>query len=388
MSKFSKSQAVLSTPTNVDRDKGIISDIVIVEFGENKNGTYFNHQFLKDIVEQGNSQPRGVKSRFGHPNMCATTLGSFIGRYKNFKLEGDQVKADLFLDVTAKNSPNGDLYTYTLDMAESNPDMFGNSIVITADEEQEFDDNGELIHDYSLILSSFIASDVVDSPAATNSLFSDSDDLGVLMTNFLDENPSIFSAIENDPNLLENFFEKYSSYSKNNNSKIDITMFEKLKKKFSKGESFNIETTDADGNIVVVVTENENPVVGDSVTDSEGVSIPDGDLVLTDGSTWVIVEGKISEIKEPESENEEEETVPMKEFNNLKNQFSNFIAESEKSFNLLGDKFSELDKKYNRLAKSVESKSQDFNSEEEDPKASSGSWMEKVEAQRAERKNK
>lgn len=380
--KFSKSQPIFSTPSKVDREKGVISDVVIVQFGENKNGSYFNMNFLNDIVEFGNNQPQGVKSRFGHPNMCATTLGTFIGRYKNFRLEGQQVKADLFLDDTAKKTPNGDLYEYTISMAENNPDMFGNSIVINAETEEEFDDNtGDLIHSYSMILESFIASDVVDSPAATNSLFSSSDDLGVIMTNFLEENPMVFDAVNKNPEIISDFFERYSKYTNKNKSNINMKILDNIKKSLTTKKKFNIDTTDADGNVVTVITDVEEPQVGDSVEDSDGNLVADGELLIADGTTWVIKDGKIEEIKPkqvatPESNTPPAtDTVPMSEFKAFKDENNEALMFLTKQFKTLGDKFE-------TLAKSVKSANVDVQNDDQGFRTSEGSFMDVVEAQR------
>jgi len=62
-------------PANVDRENGIIKSVVIVNSGLDKNGDNIDTTFLNQIAEQGNAQPQGVKSRFDHPNMCATTFG-------------------------------------------------------------------------------------------------------------------------------------------------------------------------------------------------------------------------------------------------------------------------------------------------------------------------
>ena len=73
---------------------------------------------LNQIAEQGNNQTVGVKSRFDHQNMCATTFGYYAGRYKNFSVSGESVIADLHLDPVAKTSPHGNLYDYILNMSE------------------------------------------------------------------------------------------------------------------------------------------------------------------------------------------------------------------------------------------------------------------------------
>ena len=45
----------------------------------------FNEESLDTVVSFGNESTFGVKSRFGHPNMSSTALGTFLGRFKNFR---------------------------------------------------------------------------------------------------------------------------------------------------------------------------------------------------------------------------------------------------------------------------------------------------------------
>ena len=123
--------------------------------------------------------------------MCATALGTYLGRFKNYSYSGDKVNADLHLDETsARITPNGDLFSYVLDMAEKNPDMFGASIVFEIAEsvflEEEMD--GKKVEKEYFRLKELRATDIVDEPAATDGLFSANTFPGIA-TQFLDENP-------------------------------------------------------------------------------------------------------------------------------------------------------------------------------------------------------
>jgi hypothetical protein len=289
---------------NVDRDNGILKNVSIANFGKNKNNSYFDEKFISDLVEKGNAQTQGVKSRFGHPNMCSTSLGTYIGRYKNFNLQSGNCFADLHLDQITKKTevPNQGImmFNYIMDMAENNPDMFGNSIHITYIES----DNPKLYEgDEILELNDITSSDLVDDPAATDALFSSNpNDLGVAVTEFLDNNPKIFETISKQPAIIQDFFERYANYS-NRKSLINFNMnfLDKMKKKFSnkkEGETFDIDVTLADGSIVTVVTDAEQPQVGDQVVDDAGSPVPDNEHMLPDGSSIVTVGGAITEIKE------------------------------------------------------------------------------------------
>ena len=229
MNHYFSSQPVYSAPViSIDRENGIIHGITIAQTGPARgHGAFLDSTFLVQLVDQANTRPQGIKARFGHPNMCSTALGSYLGRFKNYAYSGDQVKADLHLDTTAKNSPSGDLFTYVLDMAEKNPDMFGASVAF---ESLDFETKTETIdgkketRDY-FRLKELRATDIVDDPAATDSLFSASTFPG-LATQFLDENPQILDLIFSKPDSIIEFFNNYL-----NNSKMNLS--EKVKANFA-----------------------------------------------------------------------------------------------------------------------------------------------------------
>lgn len=293
--------------------KTVIKNVVIVQEGIDKVGDYFSKEFLDELVADVEERPIGIKARFGHPNLCKTTLGTYIGRYKNFRVEKDEdrykVIADLHLaDITKKTDVEGQNITYhdyIIELAKEDHDAFGNSIVFTCEEEtKEVDIKGERTLVNYLIYKNLIASDLVDSPAATDNLFKNVDDLGITVSTFLDENPEIFKAIDKNPEILTRFFAQYISKSKNSK----MTLFKKMKNLFGIQEQKNISVTTVTGDILEVVTDNETPSVGDSVN-LDGSPAPDGEHELTDGSIITTSGGKITEIKEPEEESQTETEV-------------------------------------------------------------------------------
>lgn len=205
--------------SDIDKDNGVLRNVVIAEQGINKNGSLFDRKFLQKLVVLGNEQQQGVKSRFGHPNMCSESLGTYLGRFKEFQLKNKKVLANLYLDEIAKKAPNGDLYTYVLEHAERNPDMFGNSIVVGYKEEDleiktVTNSDGEEVEVEYFIPSSLPSSDIVDDPAATGALFS-SENLGVQISEFLDtitedQKTSLFKTIQSSKKVKE-FINRYSS---------------------------------------------------------------------------------------------------------------------------------------------------------------------------------
>ena len=226
-----------SAPTGgVDEEKGIIEGISVCTVGEAKgHGVNLDSEFIQRVTELGAAKRNGLKARFGHPNMCSTALGTFIGRFKNFRQVDGQVKADLFLSNEAKSTPHGDLYTYVLGMAKNEPDMFGTSIVFTPGELYRRDKDGEKVpvsgelagsEDDPVFVecSELHACDTVDEPAANDGLFSrfSNETIAGQMTEFLDLNPSVWEAILENPSILEvlskygnkfdEFINRYRSY--------------------------------------------------------------------------------------------------------------------------------------------------------------------------------
>lgn len=167
--------------TRVDREAGIIRRFAVITRGEaSGHGMWIDAEFLAAVAAAGNAAEKGVKARFTHPGLSGDGLGKFLGRAENFVVEGDRVLADLRLSDTAKASPDGDLATYVLDLAEREPDMFGASIVYlpnATDElayEAEHDDgegfvspDPENVRNYPHArLAKLRAVDLVDEPAA------------------------------------------------------------------------------------------------------------------------------------------------------------------------------------------------------------------------------
>lgn len=383
-----RSLPIWSKSINVDKSTGdtVISGVVIVQEGTDKYGDIMDRDFLDGIVSQGNGAPQGIKSRFGHPNMCSTTLGTYLGRYKNFSIVEDdadgkaKVVADLHLDETAKNTPNGNLFDYVVNMAEKNPDMFGNSIVFSGSYKPELDEKGKPKQDADgwtyytnvLLLETFMASDLVDSPAATDNLFKEKsvEDLGTKLTDFLDENPEVFELVKEQPKLLEQFMARYKSYinqksntmsKKTTQAKADeqkVSAARKLMKELGAllGFAKSIELTTADGKTLVVDTEADAPAVGDPVT-MDGKPAENGDYKLNDGRTIVVADGKISEIKPAEeaaaADDEAAAEEAQKELVQLRDKVTNLekengqlkaqVAAKEKELNAAKEKFKQLE---------------------------------------------
>jgi hypothetical protein len=236
MNYFSTDTLYQSVTPSIDNEKGIIKNVLVVSKGEAKGHNLFlNDEFLERTALLGNEATKGVKARYGHPNMCSTALGTYIGRYKNFHKENNNVLADLYLDDTARISPNGNLYDYILSLAASNPDSFGSSIAFKCGKintltEKDPITQEELSRNYATI-ESLHAVDLVDEPAATNGLFAQfhANDWAYNATLFLNENPALTNALFQNPYIYVEFLSKYL----NNNNMPISEEFKKFKEKIS-----------------------------------------------------------------------------------------------------------------------------------------------------------
>jgi len=224
---------VFSTPpipfsvSQVDEANGILRRVVVAQAGRVKSySEMIDATTLSQIASLGNAKEKGVKARFGHPNMCSSSFGTYIGRFRNFLMEEGSVYGDLFLDEVCKESPSGNLYGYIVKMAKNNPDMFGASIAFVPGKPE---DTGEEFP--SIRVSELLATDLVDDPAATNSLFA-VDAFAYQATTFLDANPAIAAFIASRPDSIIEFLLKY--YSKHDIMKKEV--FQRLRNLFSTSE--------------------------------------------------------------------------------------------------------------------------------------------------------
>ena len=213
----------------VDADKHTLKDAVLIRPGEALgHGVWIDAAFCADIAARGaQAGDKGLKARFGHPNMCSEALGTFLGRWKATRIdEGSFVRGDLHLSSTAAESPKGDLRKYVEEMAAKEPGHFGASIVFSMDQKAMCDfvlANGATESGEEIDLSAFKspdpanvknlpharcaalhAADLVDDPAATDGMFSGAAGLSLAgqMTEYLDTHPEIFKAMNDEPELL------------------------------------------------------------------------------------------------------------------------------------------------------------------------------------------
>lgn len=287
-----------STPqlkfAKIDDKSGVIYGVKMCTLGEAKgHGMWLDSTFIDSVVTLAQRHKNGLRARFGHPNMCSDSLGTYLGVYKNIRREEDSAVGDLFLSDVAKNTPNGNLFDYVLNLSKKDPGAFGSSIVFEGPEPTETfktEDGKEL---GLATISTLEFCDLVGQPAATDGLFS-ADSLAENVTNFLDTNPRIFDLIEKKPEILENFLTKYKFYKQKQSNMFN---FKKKEKQKICSAQFS------DGTKVVFSGDLEE---GTELTpvDSELETLPDGDYTIDDGRKITVVDGIVKTVSPAEPEEE------------------------------------------------------------------------------------
>jgi hypothetical protein len=371
---------------NIDSTQGLIKNVAVSTAGEAKGHGYeLDQDFITEVVRLGNEYPNGLKSRFGHPALSSEALGTYLGRFKNFRVEGNKALADLYLDEVAKKSPGGDLYTWVVEMAEKNPDQFGTSIVFKDDgfyqviegekTPVEFDhqNGGYKLQDEDqplfIAIKSLLGADIVDEPAANEAgLFStkfNADKFAARVSSFLDENPDVWQFVEQHPEKFQVFFSKYQEYNNKKNSAMQTKkkkgfnyFFHSLAAALTGDHSFSvIDAKTTDGENIRIDAAGDAPGVGDAVyivnteTD-EQTPAGDGDYTISGGDydayKITVVDGKASAVFNPETPAVEiqQSSIPnykalQKENGDLKTQ----LEEQAKKLAALSKEFSDFKKK-------------------------------------------
>jgi hypothetical protein len=186
-----------------DREKGIIPNVILAEEGPFKSDGRgeFDRKAIRAIVKMANDTPNGLKARWTHPGLSSDGLGKFLGRQKNVRAdtvlrevgkdadgkplmkERLVARGDLHLDKTAlEPSPEsgGKAYgIYVMDLAESDHEAFGTSLVLKVNRETRIDKQGRPLKDEAgnelpplWYPTELHASDIVDDGDATHSFLS------------------------------------------------------------------------------------------------------------------------------------------------------------------------------------------------------------------------
>lgn len=153
--------------TGVDRVAKRINGVKVMQMGKVNDSRPWevDEETLAQVVQFGNAPNKGTKARFTHPSMSDDGFGKYLGRWTNFRINGDAAYADLQIAESAFSTPNGDLGTYIMDMAEEDPESFGVSAATSLAGVMYTEvPEGKTL---PLRLDGLRAVDFVDEPAAT-----------------------------------------------------------------------------------------------------------------------------------------------------------------------------------------------------------------------------
>lgn len=150
----------------VDRATSTIRGIKVIEIGPINDGRPYlvDQETLRQVVALGNAPNKGLKCRYTHADFSEDAIGTHLGRWFNFRVDSDCVRADLKLAQSSRLSPKGDIGGYVLELATEDPESFGASIAAELDRDlMESVEGGKM----PLRLSSLYSVDIVNEPAAT-----------------------------------------------------------------------------------------------------------------------------------------------------------------------------------------------------------------------------
>lgn len=242
----------------------------IIEAGETANSyeeggkTYklvISASAFPSLVEVGNSRP--IHARRTHNG--ADLLDGYIGYFTNFQHDDTAVYADLVMSEALETAYPSE-FNFMVAMIEKEPELLGVS-VNQSDVKQLDDETGTAT---VTEVRELFSADLVGLPAATSSLFN------------------------------------------NNLNKLSMSKFWTKLAELVKTTKLARETvTTKEGKELVIIAQGEQAALGDEVQDAEGNPVEDGDYYISigEGEDMIIsvIDGKISDVKEVESEAKREE---------------------------------------------------------------------------------
>lgn len=216
------------------------------------------------LVALGNSRP--IHARRTHNG--ADLLDGYIGHFANFTHDENAVYADLVMSEALESAYPSE-YNFMVAMIEKEPELLGVSVNQTDVKELDEETQTATVIEVRELFSA----DLVGLPAATSSLFN------------------------------------------NNLNKLSMSKFWTKLAELVKSTKLARETvTTKEGKELVIIAQGEQAALGDEVQDAEGKPVEDGDYYISigEGEDMIIsvVAGKISDVKEVESEAKPEEEKP------------------------------------------------------------------------------
>lgn len=248
----------------------IFEKLRIIEAGETANyyeeggKTYklvISASAFPSLVALGNSRP--IHARRTHNG--ADLLDGYIGHFANFTHDENAVYADLVMSEALESAYPSE-YNFMVAMIEKEPELLG--VSVNQSDVKQLDDEAQTATVTEV--RELFSADLVGLPAATSSLFN------------------------------------------NNLNKLSMSKFwTKLVERVKSTKLARETVTTKEGKELVIIAQGEQAALGDEVQDAEGKPVEDGDYYISigEGEDMIIsvVAGKISDVKEVESEEKREE---------------------------------------------------------------------------------
>lgn len=213
------------------------------------------------LVALGNSRP--IHARRTHNG--TDLLDGYIGHFANFTHDENAVYADLVMSEALESAYPSE-YNFMVAMIEKEPELLG--VSVNQSDVKQLDEDAQTAT--VIEVRELFSADLVGLPAATSSLFN------------------------------------------NNLNKLSMSKFWTKLSELVKSTKLARETvTTKEGKELVIIAQGEQAALGDEVQDAEGKPVEDGDYYISigEGEDMIIsvVAGKISDVKEAESEAKREE---------------------------------------------------------------------------------
>lgn len=248
----------------------VFENLRIIEAGETAN--YYEEggkayklvisaSAFPSLVSLGNSRP--IHARRTHNG--ADLLDGYIGFFTNFHHDETAVYADLVMSEALETAYPSE-FNFMVAMIEKEPELLG--VSVNQSDVKKLDDETGIAT--VIEVRELFSADLVGLPAATSSLFN------------------------------------------NNLNKLSMSKFWTKLAELVKSTKLARETvTTKEGRELVIIAQGEQAALGDEVQDAEGKPVEDGDYYISigEGEDMIIsvVAGKISDVKEVESEAKREE---------------------------------------------------------------------------------
>lgn len=135
---------------HIDFENRVIIGGIIAARGKFKNehrGQFSDVSLAKlyGMMRNADATTGGLASRFDHPD-GGSGLGWQVGRFRNPRLDGKYLRADLYFNAASQRSPFGDLSGYVLDLLAEDPRAIDLSLAGNFSEESARDSRGQLAY--------------------------------------------------------------------------------------------------------------------------------------------------------------------------------------------------------------------------------------------------